>query len=111
MVALAVNPHFAIPFRLRGASGAVVTEQDTEEEILDCVETIVRYNVGHRPEKPDFGIPDPTFSHPSPDIGKIRDSVNTWEPRLTMDIGEVVIDKIDPLVQSIRIEEERPPNE
>jgi phage baseplate assembly protein W len=108
---MAENPHFAIPFRLNGYKGAFVTEQDSEEEIQDCVEVIVRYTEGQRPEKPEFGIPDITFSMPSPDVTHIRRSILAWEPRTTMDVGKAIFDRIDPMIQRIRVEEERPPNE
>jgi hypothetical protein len=103
-------PHFAIPFRINGVRGAVVTEQDSEQEILDCVEVIIRYQHGDRPEKPDFGIPDLTFSEPSPNTNLIKQYVDLWEPRIDMDIGEAVLNQIDPLIQYIHVERTKPPN-
>jgi phage baseplate assembly protein W len=100
---VAVIPHFAIPFRF-GVRGAVVNEQDTETEILDCVEVILRYDQGLRPEKPDFGVPDLTFSSPAPDINQVQKAIDTWEPRLEMTVEESVLDKRDQLIAMIRVE-------
>jgi phage baseplate assembly protein W len=100
------SPHFALPFRIRGARGAVVNEQNTEAEILDCVETILRYRQGDRPEAPDFGIPDMTFYSPEPDNERIRTALAEWEPRIDMEVGEPIIDQLDALISKISVEKE-----
>jgi hypothetical protein len=93
-------PHFALPFRIRGARGAVVNEQDSEAEILACVEAIVRYQKGQRPEKPDFGIDDPTFSSPLVDSRAIEADINEFEPRTHVSVSDPVVQD---LIQSITI--------
>ena len=50
-------PHFSMPFRLEGASFAA-NEQDTAEEVADCVELTLRTVQGERRTLPDFGRPD-----------------------------------------------------
>lgn len=97
-------PHFAIPFRIDGARGARVTEQDSEIEIMNCVEVILRYPQEHRPEKPEFGIPDLTFSEPHPDERLIQLALVEWEPRIEMHVHQAEIDSIDQLIQRIRVE-------
>lgn len=77
-------PHFALPFRfvtLAGGIQVAVNDQDTEEEIHDCVEAIIRYEAGQRPEAPDFGIDAQVFHvpvDPQPILEQIRDN----EPRV-----------------------------
>jgi phage baseplate assembly protein W len=86
-------PHFSIPFKFNG-SVANVTEQDSIEEIEDCIETIIRFPIGQRPEKPDFGISDQTFATPEPDITLIAAAISEWEPRANPLIYEPIIDDL-----------------
>lgn len=72
-------PHFDLPFRF-GPQAAVV-EQDSLEEIANCVYAVLVCPLGFRVELPTFGLADPTFSMPAPDLDEIRDVVETWEER------------------------------
>jgi phage baseplate assembly protein W len=100
------QPHFAVPFRIsvqgHGTPTALVTEQDTEEEIFDCVETVLRYETGYRIEKPEFGTPDQTFAEPIPDTSRIFEAIDTWEPR-----AEPIItakpDEFDALISRVKV--------
>ncbi len=71
--------HFSLPFRIV-AGTAATSEQDTLEEIRDCVEAILRTPKGSRVELPAFGIPDTTFSAAA-DAALIEQAVAEWEPR------------------------------
>lgn len=102
---MATIPHLDLPFRILSSRRAAVVEQDSESEIENCVETILRYTHGDRPERPTFGIPDLTFSFPNPSVPVITDWITQWEPRTTMVVGDPVIDKIRPLIQKIVVEE------
>lgn len=75
-------PHFSLPFRIVAGTPAV-TEQDTLEEIADCVEAIIRTPSGTRLELPDFGIPEQSFSLNGADPAPIAAAVQEWEPRAT----------------------------
>jgi len=97
-------PHFAIPFRFDGSRGAVVDEQDSADEIMACVETICRYTIGDRPEKPEFGLPDQTFASPTPKEELIRSTIAVWEERVGVDVGRTILDKLNPLIQNIKVE-------
>ena len=78
------TPHFSLPFRFGGIRGcAFVNEEDSAEDISDCVKGIIAYPVGTRDDLPDFGIPDLVFSNPSPST--LRDAIVHWEARI--DIG------------------------
>ena len=76
-------PHFALPFRFVNPSAAV-TEQDSIEEIADCVYAILICPQGFRVELPYFGLPDPTFAMPAPDLEEIRSVIETWEERASV---------------------------
>ena len=99
-----VTPHFSLPFRIRGERGATVCEQDSEEEVMYCIETILRYPVGHRPERPEFGTPDLTFSEGPADERRVQSALSEWEPRVEMLVSQAEISKVDELVQSIKVE-------
>jgi phage baseplate assembly protein W len=73
-------PHFSLPFRFTSPAAAV-TEQDSLDEIADCVLAVLVCPTGFRVESPLFGIPDLTFAMPAPDLDDIRDAIATWEPR------------------------------
>lgn len=74
-------PQFSLPFRFQGGLVAAVVEQDTPEEITDCVQAIIRTPVGQRLELPGFGIPDQSFTQGGADPAPIVAAVEKWEPR------------------------------
>lgn len=76
---MASNPHFSFPF-LMTAAGAATTEQDSDAEILDCVEVILSTPRGWREDLPEFGLDDPVFGI-GIDRQGIHDTVTQWEPR------------------------------
>lgn len=71
---------FAQPFRFINGRVATVA-QDTEAEVSDCVEAILRTPQGSRVEQPTFGIPDMTFRTNGPDPVPIREAIERDEPR------------------------------
>lgn len=77
-------PHFDIPFRFDTTGHAVTVEQDSLEEISNCVEAVMRTIIGQRIEAPDFGIPDPTFSTQPLALQQIIDAVLVQEPRAAL---------------------------
>lgn len=93
-------PHFALPFRLAGARFAVI-EQDTDDEVLQSVEVIVRTRLGERIEVPDFGIPDPTFGT-NFDSGALRSHIARWEPRANTSVASSP-DSLDELIRRVSV--------
>lgn len=75
-----IVPHYAMPFQIT-PDGAKATEQDSLEEVRDCVANICAYRTGDRPEKPGFGIPDQTFSLNGPDTQLLVSTIAAQEPR------------------------------
>jgi hypothetical protein len=78
-----INPHFRYPFRFGQGDDkhALVSEQGTEEEIVDCVIAIVKTPTGFRDDIPDFGIPEPIFQQQPLGIDDIQASLDLWEDR------------------------------
>src|SRR5689334_8573327 len=99
---MAVVPHFAYPFRL-SARGADVLEQDSMDEISQCVQMLVSTNLGTRIELPDYGIPDQTFvADDQVNTAVIRAQCSTWEPRAEVALASTP-DQFDELVRNLRI--------
>ena len=98
-------PHFSFPLRASGSTFAQV-EQDSTEEIHDCVEASLRTFEGTRVEAPEYGIPDATFEQLGPDV--TADSyllaVAKDEPRARL-LGEA---ETEELTKRVKIESEPP---
>jgi hypothetical protein len=102
IVANVAIPHFSYPFRFASPSAAV-SEQDSLDEIADCVLSVLLCPSGFRVELPTFGLVDPTFAVPSPDLDQIRDVVDAWEPRAAAVLSEYP-DLIDELIAHVEID-------
>lgn len=89
---MAEVPHFAVPFRFEqdgmGHSHAAVNEQDSVEDVTDCVIAIVSCPLGYRLELPNFGIRDQTFSQGGIDTNDLQIAIAQWEPRADILIEE-----------------------
>lgn len=98
------NPHFDLPFRLEGGKVAVV-EQDSVDDVTNCVEVIVRFKKQDRlyDDRGEFGIDDPEFDLAPLDSEIIRENVVAQEPRASIFVSEEV-DKWDSLISRVRIE-------
>src|SRR5687767_8720500 len=99
------NPHFAFPFRLKASGRSVaVVEQDSEEDITNCVEVLLRTERGSRIEVPDYGIDDPTFHQVSPNdkLTELQAAIVEWEPRAETTL-ESELSSWDSLKEFIRI--------
>jgi phage baseplate assembly protein W len=96
-------PKISFPFRMvSSGKNAVYVEQDSDEEVMDCVEVLLRTEVGSREEIPEFGLPDQAFRLGGVDIQVVLASVNRWEPRARR--SGISADQIEELVQTSRIE-------
>lgn len=74
------TPRLALPFRVVGRR-AVVVEQDSEAEILQCVESVLSYRRGQLAYDPDFGAPDQAHRQGGVDLAGLADPVERIEPR------------------------------
>jgi phage baseplate assembly protein W len=98
---MAEIPHLALPFRFEDGRAAV-NEQDTPDDVADCVEAVLRTRPGEREERPDFGVPDPTFSQAPIDADGIASIVETWEPRARL-VAQEAPDVLDDTVRRVRL--------
>lgn len=75
------TPHLATPFRLVGGRVAVV-EQDSIEEITQCVVACLSTKLGSLVDLPEFGIPNELFKQlPDVDVDAVMAAVEDCEPR------------------------------
>lgn len=84
------------------AGSPAVVEQDTVEEITQCVEAVLKTQVGQRIEVPEFGLDDPTFMElAANETGEeIALAVEEWEPRA----GDVLTDiEIEEALTRVRL--------
>jgi hypothetical protein len=81
-MAYPTNPHLGLPFRVEGNAFAV-TEQDTADEVADCVELALRTVQGERRTLSSFGRPDHLEFISDRDLAQaeIEQTIEDAEPR------------------------------
>lgn len=98
------NPHFQLPFRLGGINGAAfVNEQDSVEDIVQCIEVLIAFPIGSHRNISSFGTPDVLFRS-STSAAVIPDQMKTailqWEERAALDMeGQPIL--TDELLQQL----------
>lgn len=94
-------PHFQFPFQLNGDSFAVI-EQDTTQEVQQCVEILLLTPVNSRLVLPDYGTPETLYAQLPINVPAILAKLNNWEPRAAGDL-EQTLDTIDQMVTYIQV--------
>ena len=96
--------HFAFPFRWDPTGHAAVNEQDSIEDVVDCVICSILTPYGWRVDEPEFGITDPTFSAPI-DTGLLMTEVDRDEPRAKPILEPIIDEEItrDEFVANLRM--------
>lgn len=94
-------PHFAFPFQIKGPSVAY-TDQDTLDEIANCVAVICLIPQGWFAEDPEFGIPELTFDLQPVGSDDLIPEILQQEPRADLLIREAP-DEFDNLIAHIII--------
>jgi hypothetical protein len=100
-----LNPHFHLPLTFSGINGgALVNEEDTGRDIVDCIKAIVGFTIGSREDMPEFGIPDLVFRQQREVvISQVREAIVDWEERSIIDVG-MDFDLTDAMIWNILIE-------
>lgn len=73
-------PHLAWPVRLAGTSLAVL-EQDSLEEVTQCVAVLASIPAGTYIDTPELGWEDPTFTEGGPSAEHLAAAISEFEPR------------------------------
>lgn len=77
------TPHYDLPFRFLGSGGVngpALVEQDSTEEIVNSVVSVMRYTQGQCDDDPELGIPDSLFST-NLDVRELETVINDQEKR------------------------------
>lgn len=94
-------PHFRFPFALAGdGKGLRVNEQDSQEDVEDCVEVVLSTVIGERQELPTYGLPDQAFRENGADMQVIDIVIDQWEPRADVTLSA---EEIEDLTQHVKI--------
>lgn len=94
------NPHFSLPFRLTPSGGPVVVDQDTDDEIEDCIEVFLSTVIGTRIDEPSYGRPILEFTEGGIDLVHLQNLIEAWEDRAPTVLERVSLEN---LVDRIRI--------
>jgi hypothetical protein len=94
-------PHFDLPFQL-GPAGANVVEQDSIEDISNCVIAVASTHIGWRELVPTFGIPDLTLRRQPLGADDISNWIANQEPRAQMVVEESP-DGYDKLISRVNL--------
>jgi phage baseplate assembly protein W len=93
------TPHFAFPFRIN-AGKVQVREQDSDEEVMDCVEVLLSTTIGERQELPNYGIPDQTFRMGGSDKAALLAAIREHEPRADVNFEQT---DLEGLIETVRV--------
>lgn len=76
------TPHFKFPFRFSSTGTRIqYVEQDSDDEILDCIEVLLSTTQGERIELPDYGIADQVFRENGVNSAHILAQIRKYEER------------------------------
>lgn len=91
------------PFRMGGFNSSEIAyvEQDTPEEIEQCVALLLTTSPGGFPDEPTLGLPDPAFRQGGVSESDIDSVVHRWEPRAQVNFTS---DELVSLTQTLGIE-------
>lgn len=96
-----VVPKLRVPLEM-GPTGFRTVEQDSLDDVSQCVYAVMATERGSRIEDPDFGITDPTFEQNGLDEGEALLQINTWEPRADVTIAQDIHDLTDAVTVEVR---------
>jgi phage baseplate assembly protein W len=86
-------------------NGVAVVEQDTYDDVANCVEVICRTPFGFRLDNPDFGFPSLELTNQPILSDEVEQVVQNQEPRATLlmseqpDLVDTMIDRITVSIQ------------
>lgn len=89
-------PHFRLPLRLAADGSFDTMEQDSDEDVVQCIGVVVGTPTGTRTELPQFGVPRIEFSLAPIPLEMILGSIYTWEPRAPVIVRERLSAGSDP---------------
>ena len=73
-------PHLTFPLRVISGRFACL-EQDSPQDVAQCVATLLRTPYGWRDDMPDLGVDHVEFRMGGPNLQEIERQIVTYEPR------------------------------
>jgi hypothetical protein len=90
------------PFRMGGVNQSEVAfvEQDSPEEVAECVAMVFSVERGALVDEPTLGLPDPSFRTGGVSEATLLSVAQRWEPRATLSF---TLDQIVQLAQTVDV--------
>jgi phage baseplate assembly protein W len=88
------NPHFKVPFKFGSQGSALVVEQDSPDDITQCVFAVLNTPVGFRLEIPSFGVNKSILEENGPSHDQLLAALEEWEPRASYTLTDSQLEDI-----------------
>ena len=79
--------HLAFPIKLAGNGALATVEQDSDADIVQSVQLLLRTRPGERRSVPGYGLADPVFAGLTET--EVLDVVDVWEERADTELLEI----------------------
>jgi phage baseplate assembly protein W len=89
-----VNPHLKVPFKWGANGHAEVVEQNSPEDVIQCVYAILNTPRGFRLEIPDFGVRKGVLEENGPNLTQLEAALLEWEPRASYSLTDQQLEDI-----------------
>jgi phage baseplate assembly protein W len=84
--------HFDYPFKFSPYTlHAAEVQQDSLDDIANCVQVALATELGFRVEVPSFGVPDQTFLLAPMTLETLIQSVSNWESRVNILLAQIAV--------------------
>jgi hypothetical protein len=96
-------PMMAWPFRMAGPDSSEIAflEQDSPEEVEQCVALVFSVEQGSLVDAPGLGLPDPSFRPGGVSEATLSQIAQLWEPRAAL---MFTLDELVALAQTVDVE-------
>ena len=98
-----ISPHFDLPFRFLVSGGVAQSEQDSFDDVCNCVEAICRTPLGFRVDNLDFGFANLEMLTQPILSTDVMENVGAQETRAAFVFTEQP-DQLDILIDRITVE-------
>lgn len=97
-----LNPHLSFPFQLsETGTQARYVEQDSDDEIIDCVEVLLRTPLGWRIDLPEYGVRPQEFTEGGANREELIAAIAEWEERALVVIEREEV--VDPMLDRLSV--------
>lgn len=88
------NPHLKIPFKFGHNGHAEVVEQDSDDDVTQCVFAVLNTPVGFRLEIPTFGVRKAVLEDNGPSLPMLEAALEEWVPRASSTLTDRQLEDI-----------------